>query len=684
MKTKITFLLFLLAICFAGYAQQPDVYTMGHDSLSSHSYNLYGAINAHGDNAAFSFVYSTDSTFTTSTTSPVQNKVINSIQVVWATINGLTSNTRYFYYLTATTSHGTANGVHMSFYSGLLPFAFENTGADIYSPGYAELNGKIFGCQVSADLSYEYGETPAMGLTATSNYPTVTDPNNHEFRAYPNSLTPGTLYFYRVKAVTATDTLYTDIRGFYMGFPYTQFQGLPPSNVTLTSADINAQAVGFHVPVKMKSEINGGSINHLHTPLVYFDTTVSPMNYTYSATNLTENTTYNARIKAYTWVGSFYTEVNFSTLSSGNPPEAYTMGHDTLGSHNFNLYGAVNGNGDTVSYSFVYSIDSTFATSTATPVQRKVVDSIQIVWATVNGLSASTKYFYYFTAANSHGTANGKHMSFNTGLLPFAFENTGADVYGPGYAELNGKIFGSPANADLSFEYGLTPAMGMTTTSNYPTVSDANNHEFRGYPSSLTPGTLNFYRVKAAYASDTIYTDIKAFFMGNPYTLFQALAASNVTSTSADINAQAMGFKVPIKLKSEITGGGLNHFHTPYVYYDTTSSMINYTYHAASLTENTHYTVRIKAYTWVGSFYLDTAFTTLATGIETNNDANNVSVYPVPASRYLTVELENRLNSESTVQLFNLNGQLVKETRSESDRDAAVEDAGSGWRLCQD
>ena len=640
----------------------PDVYTMGHDTLGSHNFNLYGAINAHGDNAAFSFVYSTDSTFATSTTTPVQNKVINSLQVVWATVNGLAANTKYFYYLTATTPNGTATGDHMSFYTELLPFVFENTGADVYGPGYAELNGTVSGFQVTADLSFEYGLTPDMGLTATSNYPTVSDANTHGFRAYPSSLTPGALFFYRVKAVTATDTLYTDIKAFYMGNPFSLFQPLPASNITLTSADIHAQAQGFHVPIKMKSEITGGIISHLHTPLVYFDTTASVINYSYSASNLQENTNYNVRIKAYTWVGSFYVETAFTTLSSGPQPEVYTMGHDTLGSHNFNLYGAINAHGDTAAYSFVYSTDPTFATSTASPVQNKVIDSIQVVWATINGLAANTTYYYYLTANTSHGTGYGKHMSFYTEDTPFAFENMGADVYSPTGAELNGKVKGFSYNADLSFEYGLTPAMGMTVASNFPTVSDQNSHEFRGYPGSLTPGALYFFRVKAAGATDTIYTDIKAFYMGYPYSLFLALPATNVTSSSADIHAQVQGFKVPVKMKSEINGGSISHGHTPYVYYDTTSSVINYTYSASGLDANTHFTVRIKAYTWIGSYYVDSAFTTLSTGVA-ENIVNDVYIYPVPASNYLTVEMNNKFDSESTIQLYNINGQLVKELR---------------------
>ena len=344
------------------------------------------------------------------------------------------------------------------------------------------------------------------------------------------------------------------------------------------------------------------------------------------------------------------------------PPVVYTMGHDSLGSHNFNLYGAINANGDNAAFSFVYSADSTFATSITTPVQNKVIDTLEVVWATVNGLTASTRYFYYLTATTSGGTINGAHKSFFSDNIPFLFENMGADIYDPTYAELNGKARGFQNNIALSFEYGLTPALGLTVASNLATVSDANSHEFKGYLSTLTPGTLYFFRVKAISATDTLYTDIKAFYMGNPFSIFQALPVANITSSSADILAQVQGFKVPVKMKSEINGGNLNHYHTPYVYYDVTTSLINYDYNAVNLLSDSSYSVRIKTYSWIGSYYITTSFTTLTTGVVSEeNSVNNVLTYPVPAKNYLTVELKNELSSESNVQLYNLTGQLVKE-----------------------
>jgi len=129
-------------------------------------------------------------------------------------------------------------------------------------------------------------------------------------------------------------------------------------------------------------------------------------------------------------------------------------------------------------YSFVYSTDSTFATSSSTPAQNKTNNALDVVWATVNGLSASTTYYYYLTGTTG-GTATGAHMRFYTDTLPFLFENNGGDAYGNGYAELNGKVSGFPNPVALSFKYGLTPAMGTTTASDVPNVSDANTHYFK-------------------------------------------------------------------------------------------------------------------------------------------------------------------------------------------------------------
>ncbi len=341
-------------------------------------------------------------------------------------------------------------------------------------------------------------------------------------------------------------------------------------------------------------------------------------------------------------------------------PDVYTMGQDRIDDYDFNFYGAINGYGEDVAFSFVYSTDENFGSSTTSPAQNKAIDSLEVIWATINGLNPATTYYYYLTATTSNGTVEGKRMSFFSDTTAFLFANTGVDIYGT-YGELHATIEGFQTSAALSFDFGFTPDLGIEVASDLETVTDANKHYLRAFPPTLLPDTLYFFRAKAITATDTILSDIRAFFTGNPYAIVETPGMTNVTSSSADINLNVQGFPVPVKIKSEIHGGSINHWHTPLEYYDYTTSLINYTFNATGLDPDQHFMVRLKVETWIGNFYVDTAVTTLALGIaETTIPNNELSVYPNPANNNLTVEVLKGLDEKSVIQIFDINGRLVK------------------------
>jgi len=222
--------------------------------------------------------------------------------------------------------------------------------------------------------------------------------------------------------------------------------------------------------------------------------------------------------------------------------------------------------------------------------------------------------------------------------------------------------------------------------SDLPSVPDAGTYNFRGYPNPLTPGVLYFYRIKAATLQDSIFSDIRAFLMDRPYTTLLALPATNVTASSASLIGNIMGFPVPIKINSEIYGPGVNHFHSPLEYHDVTISFINYSYNAANLQANSHYNTRLKVDTWMGNYYgVDTSFNTLATGIqEEAGTVNSIFVYPNPIANYLNIELKGSFTTESTFDLFGLNGQLIKELKIPAGQNktyVSVEDLQAGLYL---
>ncbi len=379
----------------------------------------------------------------------------------------------------------------------------------------------------------------------------------------------------------------------------------------------------------------------------------------------------------------------YYTPVAGTAPDAYTMGHDPITGYDFNFYGAVNALGDSGVYKFVYSTDSTFATQSATPQQPLGGNSLKIVYATLASLSPATTYYYYVKATTNFGTTKGATMKFYSDTVAPIFANDGGDVSpGMNWAQLNGRLSKFHTNLNLYFEYGETPAMGKQIFPDVTNVTDSFTHYFRAYPDSLEAGKLYFFRAKAISATDTIYSDIRGFSTANNiYTVFQSLAASGVTDSAADINGSSKGFKLPLKHKVEVFNNNIGyHFHSPFHYYTPDTSLINYQYHKSGLLPGTLYSVRFKAETWAGNYYADGDFTTTGGTIGINNIGaeNDLFVYPNPSTDLITLETRETLTGEANIQIYGMNGQLVKQqtiTMRERKITFTVKDVSTGFYL---
>jgi len=389
--------------------------------------------------------------------------------------------------------------------------------------------------------------------------------------------------------------------------------------------------------------------------------------------NLTPDTLY-IQIQSSGGTGSaakLGTNLHIDNLRFGYAPQAaaptgvYTLGSEAIGSNNFNLYGAINTSNDTASYVFVYSTDSTFASYSVTPVQTIHDDSLVVVWAKVNNPTLSSKYFYFIKDSSSAGIKNGAVMNFMTDTVSYFFRNSGADIYGNNYAILNGAVNGLHDTTVLSFIWGSSPG-NLDSAIALQTVTDSGGYYFQEplqQNPGVLPGKIYFFRLMGITATDTIYSDIKAFYMGYPYTTLQAIPVTNITDTSVDMNATIQGFPLPIWVASELDNNVLQtyyHYHPDY--YDFTTSVINYTHAASGLVPSQYYGVRFGIDTWIGNWYTDTAFTTLPTGInEIAGPAADLQVYPNPAKNSCTIELNTGTNETAVAQLYNLNGSLVKQ-----------------------
>jgi len=78
----------------------------------------------------------------------------------------------------------------------------------------------------------------------------------HNVTATMNTLQHNTLYFYRLKGVTPNGPIYGDIRCFYNGTLYTALQADSATNVTQTSATLNAHVHHFMLPAEYQFEFS--------------------------------------------------------------------------------------------------------------------------------------------------------------------------------------------------------------------------------------------------------------------------------------------------------------------------------------------------------------------------------------------------------------------------------------------
>ncbi len=80
--------------------------------------------------------------------------------------------------------------------------------ATIITSGSAKLNGTINANNFSADITFEYGLTPAYGSTTAASPATVTGTDNIAVSATISGLTSNTTYHYRVKALSSECTTF--------------------------------------------------------------------------------------------------------------------------------------------------------------------------------------------------------------------------------------------------------------------------------------------------------------------------------------------------------------------------------------------------------------------------------------------------------------------------------------------
>jgi hypothetical protein len=203
------------------------------------------------------------------------------------------------------------------------------------------------------------------------------------------------------------------------------------------------------------------------------------------------------------------------------------------------INGSVNPNGLTTTAWFEYGQDNTMSTFTKTADQAIAAGTVpQSINATLQNLSAGTKYYYRVAATSTAGTSKGAISNFNTLSLPPTTTTTPATSVTITSATLLGDVNPNGLATTAWFEYGQDNTFTTLTKTIDQVIGSGKTPVPITQPiTGLLAGTTYYFRVAASSTGGTSNGATKSFvtspnpppvanagvdqsaFMGHPVTL---------------------------------------------------------------------------------------------------------------------------------------------------------------------
>ena len=210
-------------------------------------------------------------------------------------------------------------------------------------------------------------------------------------------------------------------------------------------------------------------------------------------------------------------------------------------------------------------------------------------------------------AINSNGyifagtSAAGVFRSAQSTLLPLVATNAATNI-SPTAATLNGTVNPSGLSTTVTFQYGTTTSYGNTVTATPNPVTGTNPVSVSATLADLTPGTEYHFRAVAMSNAGTTYGTDQTFRTPALPPAVTTNAATNVTSSSAALNAKvnANGLTTTVKFQYGRTtsyGSEANAMPSPVAGIDTISVNADLT----GLSPNTLYHFRAVSTNSVGT-----------------------------------------------------------------------------------
>jgi len=182
-------------------------------SVTNTTATLNGAVNANGNSSTAIFEYG-PTTLYGSTATAIQSPVTGDTPTtISASLTALTPGTLYHFRVKAVNIGGTHYSDDMTFTTLQIPLAATEA-ATLITTTTATLNATVNAINLSTNVTFEYGLNISYGSIAVGVPNPITGINATSVTAAITVLTPGTIYHFRVKAVSSGGTTYGDDQSF--------------------------------------------------------------------------------------------------------------------------------------------------------------------------------------------------------------------------------------------------------------------------------------------------------------------------------------------------------------------------------------------------------------------------------------------------------------------------------------
>jgi len=401
----------------------PSATTLGAGTILEDSAVLNGTVNPNGVDTSAWFEWGTDPGLAVSDNTAVQF-LGNGIapQAVNAPLTGLDPGTTYYFRVNAGSAAGNSSGAILSF-STLPPPTATTQAATSITATAALLNGTVNPNGVSTDAWFEWGTDPTLAtFTTTAVQPLGSGTTAQGVSAPLTTLSPGTTYYFRVRASSAAGNSSGSIFSFRTLFPPTvATQGA--TTITASTALLNGTVNpnGFATDAWFEWGTDPNLAVFASTTVQSLGSGTTPQAVSAPLATLSPGTTYYFRVKGSSAEGeSTGSILSFLTLllpsvSTQNVTSITLVNNDTQGQATF--HGSVNPNGSSADAWFEWGTDPSLVSFTETTHQPVGSGTLsQPITATATTLDPwSTYYFRAAASSVAGGPVKGVIRSFPTG-----------------------------------------------------------------------------------------------------------------------------------------------------------------------------------------------------------------------------------------------------------------------------